>query len=295
MNSRQLQYAVMLAEKGSFSSVAEQLRITQPALSKQIMLLENEIGIKLFNRKSSPVTLTAAGEHFISEAKDLLYKEDQLIKSLEEYKSGEKGTLTIGITPFRSSYLITEVVEKIRAVYPKIKIKLCEEGSEILRKEAAEGKYDFAVVNLPVDDSLLNIIPMEPDRLVLIASETLAEKYPSVFCKEEIEFKECKDLPFAVVSPSQEMRVLFDRLCLSNGFSPNIAVEAVKLTTVWNLAKNGIGAALLPVQFISENEGVKVIKVKDISYSRQPAVITKKGQYVSEYAKYAIKLLTKGE
>jgi DNA-binding transcriptional LysR family regulator len=286
----------MLSEIGSFSAVAEQLGITQPALSKQIMLLEKEIGIKLFNRKASPISLTAAGEHFISEAKELLYKEDQLIKSLEEYKSGEKGTLTIGITPFRSSYLMADIVSRVRSVYPKVKIKIFEESSDILRKGAAEGKYDFAIFNLPVDDTLLDAIPMKEDGLALILSDNLVEEYPSFLGKHEIEFKECKDLPFAVVSPSQEMRVLFDRLCALNGFLPNIAAEATELTTVFSLAKKGGLAALLPMQFvdgIKGDGGVSVIKLKDISYKRQPAVVTKKGQFLSEYARFAIEFLTK--
>lgn len=295
MNSRQLQYAVMLSETGSFSSVAESLGITQPALSKQIMLLENEIGIKLFNRNTSPISLTAAGEHFIFEAKEILYKEDQLRRSMEDYKSGDKGTLTIGITPFRSSYLAADIVSRVRDRYPNVKVKIYEEGSDILRKGAAEGKYDFAVVNLPVDDTVLEATPMKEDSLVLILSESLIRKYPNLSGKKEIEFNECVDLPFAVVSPSQEMRILFDRLCALNGFSPNIAAEVTELKSVFGLAKKADLAALLPLQFVkgtAEESGMSVIKVKDISYNRQPAVVTKKGQYLSPYAKFAIKFLT---
>ena len=76
MNSRQLHYAIMLSEIRNFSQVAEKLNISQPALSKQILSLENELGIKLFDRTTTPLTVTPAGQHFIQGAADLVYKED---------------------------------------------------------------------------------------------------------------------------------------------------------------------------------------------------------------------------
>ena len=78
MNSRQMQYAVLLAETGSFSQLAENLQITQPALSKQILALEKELGVQLFDRSTTPLTVTPAGAHFVAQAKDLLYQEKQL-------------------------------------------------------------------------------------------------------------------------------------------------------------------------------------------------------------------------
>ena len=168
MNSRQLQYAIMLSQIRNFSQVAEKLNISQPALSKQILSLESELGIRLFDRTTTPLTVTPAGQHFIQGAADLVYKEDQLLRSMERFKSGEAGQLVIGVTPFRSSYLIPDIVKEFRTAYPHIQVKLHEAGSDMLRKEAAEGKFDFAVVNLPVDESALDIIPLESDRLALV-------------------------------------------------------------------------------------------------------------------------------
>ena len=76
MNYRQLQYAIALSETRNFSQVADKLKISQPALSKQILSLENDLGVKLFDRSTVPLTVTPAGEHLIREAKELLYRED---------------------------------------------------------------------------------------------------------------------------------------------------------------------------------------------------------------------------
>lgn len=295
MNYRQLQYAVLLSEICNFSQVAEKLNITQPALSKQILGLEKELGVQLFNRNSNPLSLTLAGEYFIAEAKELLYKEDQLFRSMEQFKAGEQGSLDIGVTPFRSSYLIPKIAREVRKKYPGVRIRLHEYGSDILRKEAAEGKYDFAVINLPVDEYLFDITSIEPDSLVLVVPNSLLENQPDLKDKKEIDFSLCKNLPFVVVGTNQEMRTLFEKLCIENSFKPNIAAEVVGLTTAWEMACAGVAATVLPLQFVSSEfsgEKISVMKILDVPYLRQPAVVIKKGQYVSEYAKYAIKLLT---
>lgn len=297
MNLRQLQYAVLLSEAGSFSHLAEKLSITQPALSKHILALEKELGIQLFDRTVTPLKMTAAGEFFIKEAKELLYKEDQLMRSMEQFRSGEKGQLTIGITPFRSAYLIPGIVKKVRDKFPGIRVTLIEEGSEQLRKDAADGRFDFAVVNMPVDEAILRATPIEPDKLVLVYSEEIAEGTPELKDKNEIDFEDCKNLPFVVLSSSQEMRILFENLCASTGIYPQIAAEAVNLTTAWEMACSSVAATLLPLQFVNSamtNRKLTVKRLKNSVQLRQPAVVTKRGQYISPYAEYAIELLTKG-
>lgn len=295
MNVRQMQYAILLSKVGSFSQAAEQLKISQPAFSKQILSLENELGVRLFDRSGTSVTVTAAGAYFVREAEALTYKENQLYRSMEKFRSGEAGQLVIGITPFRSSYLIPRVVRMVRQRFPGIQIKLHEAGSDVLRKEAADGKFDLAIVNLPVDDSVLDARALEPDKLVLAVPGELKQMIPDVEDGASIDFRACGELPFVVVGQNQEMRRLFDRLCASAGFVPNIAVEVVGLTTAWTIVRSGAAATILPWQFVEQgtpDEKVTVIGIKDALYTRRPAVVTRRDQYISEPAAYAIELLT---
>ncbi len=295
MNSRQLDYVVKLSEVGSFSKLAETLNVSQPALSKQILSLEKELGIKLFKRMSNSVVPTPAGEHFIKEARRILYREDQLIKSMMQYKSGDKGELVIGATPFRSSYLLPSLIKALTEKFSGLQIKLIEEGSEFLRHDAAEGKFDIAIINLPVDDAVFEVDPLEPDRLVLLVPEKLCEEYKLE--GDSLSFTDCEGLPFVVVSEAQEMRVLFDKLCLSLNVHPKISAEVTGLVTALELASSGVAAALLPKQFIESRKntsGLKIFELTDNTSLRQPAVVRKKGQFKSKYAEYAIKYL-KGE
>lgn len=297
MNMKQLQYVIALSKTLSFSQVADRLGISQPALSKQIQNLENELGIKLFDRKHNPLALTPAGEYFVRNAKELLFMEEQMRKGLDRFQSGEYGRLTIGATPFRSFYLMPELVKKIRTRFPGIQVILREVSSAQLRKEAAEGKYDLAVVNLPVDTTLLNVIPLKPDVLVLAVHNSMVGLMPQFSEGEslEVDFSQVKDLSFVTLSSGQELRQLFDGLCTAAGFYPNIAAEVNSITTAWAMARAGVGATLLPLQFVHSQKvdsNLSLYVIKNNLYSREPVVVTRRGQIMSPYAEYAIQALT---
>lgn len=297
MNTKQIQYALALAETLNFSRAAEQLGIFQPALSKQILNLENELGVKLFDRTTNPLALTSAGEYFLREAQSLLYQEDQLRRSLEEFKSGERGRLVIGLPPLRALYLIPTITAKLRERFPGVQVVLHESSTDTLRKEAAEGKYDLAIVTLPVDESVLDVTPIEPDTMVLAVPKAMAAALP--FEEGEpfpiIGLENCRDLPFISVGQTQVMRQLFEKTCAAANFRPYIAAECVGVTTAWALCRAGVGATLLPLQLIRHIGGADELALFTLKHSvrsRELAIITRRGQYLSPYAAYAIQLLT---
>ena len=294
MNTRQLQYAIMLALVRNFSQLADQLNVSQPALSKQILQLERELGVRLFDRNTSPLKLTPAGEYFIQESQELLYREDQLLRSMERFRTGEEGRLVIGVSPFRGQYLLPGLVKKIKTRFPGVQVQLQENQSDQLRKDVAEGRYDFAIVNLPVNESILDVHLIEQDEMVLAVPNALLEMVQAK-PGQPVSISDCKQLPFVTVGRNQEMHRLLDQLCAREDFNPHIAVEVTGIATAWEMVRQGLGATLLPLQFIREKGGTETIAlfpVKDSLSTRQPAVVTRRGQYLSEYARYAIELLT---
>ena len=297
LNSKQLKLVMQLAKTRSFSQAAEKLGISQPALSKQIQNLEKELGLRLFQRDSIPLSLTPAGEQFVTYAQEVLYKEDQLLRTIERFRSGEAGRLDIGISPFRSLYLMPRIIRKFQAKYPGVQVCLHELVSDLLRQGAADGKFDFAIINLPVDESVLEITPIEPDKLVLAVPNSMLHLLPNQpdAAFAELDFADCQALPFITVGQLQEMRQLFEHLCAKAQIHPQITAEVVGVTTAWAMVHAGIGATILPLQFIdsdSFDNNVKLFFIKDNTFVRQPAIVTRRGQYLPEYAKYAISLLT---
>lgn len=295
MNTKQLQYAIELAKMRNFSHVSEKLNISQPTLSKQIISLENALGVKLFERSTASVALTPAGEYFVQEAQKLIFREDQLLRTLEQYKSGERGRLIIGVSPFRNLYLMPRVLAQFKKEYPGIQVVLHETSSDQLRKEAAEGCYDFAIVNLPIDDTVLDVTYLEEETLVLAIPNTMVNLLPVADTEKGIDFADCRDLPFVVLSQGQEMRRYFDSLCASYSITPNISIEVSGgITAGWSMARSGLGATLLPLQFVGETafeDNLTIFKLNNMQFTRQTAIVSRKDQYLSKYAQYAMQLL----
>lgn len=277
--------------------MAERLGISQPALSKQIQHLEQDLGARLFDRTHSPLTLTPAGEYFVSRARELVYREEQMRKEIARFRSGENGRLTVGITPFRSLYLMPELVTKLRSRFPGVQVVLKELTSAQLRKAATEGTLDLAVVNLPVDTAVLDVVALESDALVLAVPTALTQGLPAMENEDPamLDLNQTEELPFVALSPGREMRQLLDDLCAVAGFAPNIAAEVMGVTSAWAMARAGVGATLLPLQFVrSQNfdRDLSLYMVKNSLHSRQPVVVTRKGQTLTPYAEFAIELLT---
>ncbi len=299
MNSRQLQYALMLAKDLNFSVVADKLNISQPALSKQIISLENELGIKLFDRSSSPMTLTAAGECFVSEAREILFREDQLKRKMQEYSDEEKGRLIIGVSPFRSFYQLPETVKKLKDTFNGLQIIINELSSEPLHEGAINGEFDIAIINLPVDRSKLDVYPMKEEPLVLAVHKDIARNIPHTYENDSplpvADLSRCGDIPFVLLTKKQELRKQFDSIASEEGLEAKDITQVVSITTAWAMAKAGIGATILPLKF-AENENVHddivYFRLKDNIHTRFPVVVTKKNQHISKYAQYAIDLLT---
>ena len=297
MNFRQMQYVVMLSEMRNFSQVADRLGISQPALSKQISSLEKELGVRLFNRDTTPLSLTPAGSCYVETAKEMLYREERLLREMERFRSGEAGCLDIGVSPFRSQHLLPEIIKKLKKRYPGIAIRLHEPPSDQIRKETAEGKYDFAIVNLPVDEAVLDVIPIEKERLVLAVPNGMLDKLSEVPKGEmpQVNLKACAELPFVAAKQTQEMRQYFDKLFATAGIHPAVTVEVTGLTSAWAMVQAGIGAALLPLRFVdgeNKHDGVRLFAIKSNLSTRQPVIITRRGQALTEHAQYAIELLT---
>ena len=151
-------------------------------------------------------------------------------------------------------------------------------------------------INVALEE--LSVIKAEADNLVLAIPKNLTNLLLNYSNPTEhhINFEDCKCLPFVVVRPNQEMRHLFDKSCNMAGFLPEIAMEVTGISTAWSMCREGIGATLLPRQFVEymgSADNMTLYTLEQNLRSRQPVIITRKGQYISEHAKYAIKLLTR--
>jgi len=208
---------------------------------------------------------------------------------------GDFGRLIIGVSPFRSMYLMPLFVKQLKARFPGLQVVLSEANSAQLHKGITEGQYDFAIMNLPVDEAALDVIPLERDVLVLAVPDEMIIRITPVPSSPHVplDLAACKALPFIVLSQQQELRQQFRKLCTSAGLEADIQVEVVGIATAWAMVKAGVGATVLPRQFVQHEQvqGVTFFPILQQAVTRQPAIITRRDQYISQYAEYAIHLL----
>ena len=152
MQLRDIVYVLAVADEGNFSKAALKVHVSQPALSQLIQRLEDDLGVKLFIRKSNRVILTNAGKIFYEDGKEILKRSDKLIEKMRDFRSLKEGELTIAIAPFYQRYYLLEILEKFQQKHCGIKIKLVDAFSQDSELLLLQGKVDLAFVILPYDN-----------------------------------------------------------------------------------------------------------------------------------------------
>jgi len=156
INSRRLSHVVALAEEGSFARAAGRVHLSQPALSRSIQALEDELGMKLFDRAARGVALTAAGRLLVERARRVLFETRCMFRDVELLKAHELGEVKIGLGPYAAVVLLPDLLVEFSRRFPKIKVLIeLSEGDELMQKLRAE-RVDFVVTDRRVP-------PVAPD------------------------------------------------------------------------------------------------------------------------------------
>ena len=146
MDFRELTYITAVADERSVTEAAKRLYISQPSLSYILTKTEQELGVKLFDRKKTPLTLTYAGEVYVEHAKEILRIRDNMKRELSDIGHGKKGRINLGIPNERAGYMLAKVMPLFKEQYPNIEIHLVESRSAELVRNLLNDKIGFCVI-----------------------------------------------------------------------------------------------------------------------------------------------------
>jgi len=254
MNTRQFQYVLAVAENRSFTAAANQLMIAQPSLSQFINKLELELGQKLFDRSSSPLHLTLAGEIYVETARRMLDMEAQMRQRLQDISGGKKGRLSIGASSHQSLYTLPRVIQRFLELYPYYEVIIREQQPQHFRMQLLiEGELDLCLLDTPVDEekfdwvemlveNFILAVPLDHpinDSLTIMADKKAEGLYPMV------DLRELQSVPFITVNEKYSLHWLFKDLCKQSGFEPRKVVECDSTQLCQTMVALGIGAAVL--------------------------------------------------
>ncbi len=151
MELRQLQYALQIAAERNFSRAADKLHIAQPSLSQQLSKLEKELGVLLFQRNTSSVELTHAGEKFVEQAQTIIDAVELLRQEMSDISQLRKGRVVVGSMPITGAHLLPHVLPVFKSKYAEVEITLLEDSSMNLEKLTASGQTDLSLLSLPLE------------------------------------------------------------------------------------------------------------------------------------------------
>lgn len=249
MELRHLRYFIAVAEELHFGRAAEQLGISQPPLSQQIQAMEEELGVRLFERTNRRVALSEVGQLFLPEARQVLAQLEQAVAVARRAQRGELGELKVGFTssaPFTST--IPRAIRAFRQACPEVHLDLRELSSRGVAEAVHEGRLQVGVLR-----------PLAPLPEELVALELFAEPlvvvlpvgHPLAGGADGVRLAELGEEPF-VFFPRSFGTGLYDQLlelARAAGFVPRIVQEASEAMTLIGLVATGLGVTVLPASF----------------------------------------------
>jgi DNA-binding transcriptional LysR family regulator len=244
METRLLKYFSVLAEELHFGKAAKKLHISQPPLSRQIKGLEEELGVRLFNRTKRNVQLTTFGKYLKHESYKLFNQLDVMKNHLQLMKYGAIGQIKIGYVGDFMHSIFPDILSEVKHEYPKIDTILLESDTESQISSLRTGLIDIGFIRTPIEvkDMIVNPIYKETFSLILSKSHPLSSR-------KKIPLKELADEPYIGFSPKcpPPLSKSVMSICNRAGFSPKVIHKALQINSIVKLVENNIGYSIIPI------------------------------------------------
>lgn len=239
MELDQLRYFLQIAERGNFTRAAEDLSISQPALSRSIQKLEEELGQPIFERKSRSVSLTDAGTLLQARALQVLSILDDTKAEITD--DGESGRVRVGAIPTIAPYFLPEILRRFSTEYPKATIVVQENTTDVLLKSCTQGEIDLAIVALPIPAKYLEVEELFKEELLLVLplNHPLADR-------AKISVSDVEPFPFVLLDEAHCLSGNIASFCRQNSFQPVAVERTSQLTMVQELVSLSHGVSMIP-------------------------------------------------
>ncbi|MBS0455511.1 MAG: LysR family transcriptional regulator [Proteobacteria bacterium] len=244
MELRQLQYFVSVAEAGSFSGGAVALNLAQPSLSRQVALLESELGQRLLVRTGRGVSLTEAGQALLTHARAMLDLERRARDELRDMDESPGGRVVVGLPPRVALGMSAALIQRFREQFPRAVITVLEGLSASLRESLIAGRLDMALLFDPAAAPQLSYEPLIREKLLLVAPAS--SKLPA-----RVSLASLTSYPMVLPSAPNAIRQLLDNALVPRGIHLNVLAEVGAVRTVLDLVAKGVGCTILPESALS--------------------------------------------
>lgn len=271
MNLNQLRIFYESAKEHSFTRAAEQLRVSQPAVSSQIKQLEAITRLRLFTKVGRRIYLTKAGKMLFGYAQKIFQLENEAEQALDRIREVQTGTLQIGTTKTYARFLMPNYISMFHALYPGISIHLSEGSSMEMMQSLLHMKNELAIVASDTDPKFLNSIIFRKENILLVISpgHYLAKK-------ESVTLEEVSKVPLIMREEGSGTRKIVMEVFRNKGLKPIVLYEASNLEFTKELLKRGEGASFIvePVVRNELKQGIlKEVKIRDVELAMDAYIV----------------------
>jgi DNA-binding transcriptional LysR family regulator len=290
MDLRHLETFVKVSALKSFTKAAEELYLTQPTVSKQIVDLERYFGIKLIDRTKRNVTLTKAGEILLGYAKDFVYLRKEAIDAMADFKGLRKGSIHVGASTTPGIYILPGLLNTFRKQYQGIQIKLTISDTKDVVGKMVHGEIDIGLVGAREEVKGLEYRRLLDDTILFIAPPD----YP-----DSISLADLKNYPLVAREAGSGTRntveAALKRLHIDGAKDLRIVAELTDTEAIKETVKHGMGISYVSRMAIEDDVGAGRLKVLDVEglkgFKRSIYLVTKKGKTLLPQTKAFIDII----
>ena len=263
MNLTQLRYFVRVAEMGSFSKAAIELDVAQPALSRQVRLLETDLRVTLLQRTGRGVLLTEAGKRLFDHAVSILQLVAHAREDISANRDEATGRIVIGLPPSMGRMLTLPLVDAFKQHLPRARLAIVEGLSAHIVEWISTGRVDLGLIHNPDANPAIETVHVldEPLCLVSAAAKTraAARKPPP------LTLAELATLPLVLPEPSHAIRKLLETQAALAGLKLNIACEVSSVSAILELVRSGHGHAVLAPSAIAASGQAAAFRMRPLA------------------------------
>lgn len=244
MKLQQLKYLLAIVDNGlNITAAADRLYTSQPGVSKQLKLLEEELGLQLFARKGKSLNrITRAGEQVVKRSRRIMEEVDQIRSLASDFYHEEEGTLTIAATNTQARYVLPEILRELRQQYPKVRLNLHQGTSEQIADMMKSSDIDFAIAsgNEERFDNLLRLPGYQWDRVILVPKDHELTKLERAVSLHDLSRYPLVSYVFSFEC-DQSLRNIF----ASQGLEANVVFTARDSDVIKTYVRMGLGIGIV--------------------------------------------------
>jgi DNA-binding transcriptional LysR family regulator len=283
-----LKALVAVAKLGSFRAAASELHLSQPALSRRIEKLEGALGVRLVERTTRSVSLTDVGREFSGRARELLDGLEESLLVIKDVAGRVTGEVTVACVPSAVRYFLPKVLKKYHERYPRILVRIIDEGANAGLSHVVRSEADFGINYLGTQEPNIEFEPILKEPFVLACNPDHALAH-----RDRVTWAELNEYDYMTVAKTSGNRLLLDLALAGSPVRPRWFCEVGYVSSLVGLVEAGLGIAVVPRLAMPLEPDPKLVSIPlaEPTIERTVGLVRKRGRVLSPAAQQLYDLL----